>query len=221
MKTTSSFLLIGIFILTTMSCSVHKADMANAHSEMVHAKHNGQFTHCSLCMAATHMQPAASKVHDFIPLTPKTCQLGLHQNNGVLKPLNAYDAISNRPIKQALTHKHATTPKSVHTNNGHAMVKTQAKPTHSNLKNTAKPADGQPKVEGLGLAGFILGIVGLFMPLGIGIIMCILAIIFGAVSLGKIKKNPEKYRGRGFALTSLIIGIVGIGFVLLLAALLA
>ena len=74
----------------------------------------------------------------------------------------------------------------------------------------------EPKVEGLGLAGFIIGIVGWFMPFGLGLVMCILAIIFGAISMGKIKNNPEKFKGKGFAITSLIVGIVGVGLLLLL-----
>lgn len=98
----------------------------------------------------------------------------------------------------------------------------ELKPTFMSKKGTKmiSSTGENPKVEGLGLAGFIIGWVGLFMPLALGLIMCILAIIFGAISLGRIKRNPEKYKGKGFALTSLIVGIVGVGIVLLLAALL-
>lgn len=46
-----------------------------------------------------------------------------------------------------------------------------------------------PKNEGLGIAGMILGIVGIFFA---GIILGILALIFGIVSLSKIEKYPEK-----------------------------
>lgn len=65
----------------------------------------------------------------------------------------------------------------------------------------------EPKTEGLGLAGFITGLVGLFV---LGIVLGIISIIFGAISLGKISKQPEKYKGKGFAITSLILGILDV-----------
>jgi len=72
-----------------------------------------------------------------------------------------------------------------------------------------------PKIEGLGLAGFISGLVGLLiLPLPLGII----ATVFGAISLAKYNKNPGKYRGKGFAITSLVVGIVDIAWVLILVA---
>ena len=54
------------------------------------------------------------------------------------------------------------------------------------------------KVEGLSLTAMILGILGLGP----------LPLIFGAIGLNKIKKNPEKWSGKGFALTGLILGII-------------
>jgi hypothetical protein len=60
------------------------------------------------------------------------------------------------------------------------------------------------KTEKLGLAGFILSFFGI-IPL-IGIPFGILAIIFGANSLKKIKRNPEKYKGKGLATASIITG---------------
>lgn len=63
------------------------------------------------------------------------------------------------------------------------------------------------KIEGLGLAGFISGIVGLFV---LGIPLGLVAMIFGGISLIKIEKQPTKYKGKGFALASLIVGTVDI-----------
>jgi hypothetical protein len=73
-----------------------------------------------------------------------------------------------------------------------------------------------PKIEGLGLAGFITGLVGLFVasiPLGV------IAVVLGAVSLSRIKKYPQRYKGKGFAIASMILGIVDIvAMVVLLGA---
>jgi len=85
-------------------------------------------------------------------------------------------------------------------------------PTVRGEENTAA------RVEGLGLAGFIIGLVGWFVPL-FGFVMCLLAIIFGAISIGKINRNPERFKGMGFAITSLVLGIIGVGIVLLFALL--
>jgi hypothetical protein len=60
------------------------------------------------------------------------------------------------------------------------------------------------KTEKLGLTGFILSFLGI-IPL-FGIPFALLAIIFGAKSLKKIKKSPEKYKGKGFATASIVIG---------------
>jgi hypothetical protein len=48
----------------------------------------------------------------------------------------------------------------------------------------------------------------------------VLAIVFGAISLSKIKKNPEKYKGIGFAKAGLIIGIIEIVLIIAIFALL-
>jgi hypothetical protein len=69
------------------------------------------------------------------------------------------------------------------------------------------------KTEGLGLAGFITGLVGLFIasiPLGI------IAVVFGSISLLKIKKNPQRFKGKGFAIASIILGIVDVVAMLIL-----
>jgi hypothetical protein len=63
------------------------------------------------------------------------------------------------------------------------------------------------KTEGLGLAGFISGLAGLFIasiPLGL------IAVIFGSISLSRIKKQPGRYKGRGFAIASLILGLIDV-----------
>jgi hypothetical protein len=74
----------------------------------------------------------------------------------------------------------------------------------------------QKKTDGMAVAGFIGSLVGLFIA---GIPLGIMAIVFGFVSLGKIKRHPERYKGRGFGIASIIIGAVDvIGMLIILAA---
>lgn len=83
------------------------------------------------------------------------------------------------------------------------------------IKTSNSVNGGEPKTEGFGLAGFITGLVGLFI---FGILFGLIAIIFGAISLGKINKNPDRFKGKGFAITSLILGIIDVvGFLIVLA----
>ena len=65
------------------------------------------------------------------------------------------------------------------------------------------------KTQGLGLSSMIIGLVGLLVPSSIVlIILSPLAIIFSSIAMVKIKKNPEKFKGKGFAITGLVLGIL-------------
>ena len=73
------------------------------------------------------------------------------------------------------------------------------------------------------ITSFITGIGGIVL---IPIILSISAIIFCAIALAAIKKNPEKYKGKGFAIAGLVLGIIGLiwvalFFIILLGALAA
>ncbi len=70
--------------------------------------------------------------------------------------------------------------------------------------------------EALGVAGFLASIIGLFIasiPLGL------IAVIFGGISLKRIRRDPAKYKGRGLAVASIIIGIIDVvAMIIILAA---
>jgi uncharacterized membrane protein len=76
------------------------------------------------------------------------------------------------------------------------------------------PSADTRKIEKHGLTGFILSILGLF-PI-IGLPLAILGVIFGARSLRKIHRDSTRYKGKGFAITSIILGVIGIIVSLLL-----
>lgn len=62
------------------------------------------------------------------------------------------------------------------------------------------------KTEPLGKAALAFSVLG-FIPF-IGIVFSILAIVFGAVSLHKINRHPEKYKGKRIAIASVTLGIL-------------
>lgn len=88
-------------------------------------------------------------------------------------------------------------------------------PDYSNVDNVYYDSpDSKPvrrRVEGLGLAGFITTLVSLpiwWLVSWIGgLVGGIIGIIFGAIGISRCKKNPM-LTGKGFAITSLVIGIV-------------
>jgi hypothetical protein len=74
-----------------------------------------------------------------------------------------------------------------------------------------------PKTEALGLAGMIVSLAGLLiLPIPCGIV----GIIFSAISLSRFKKYPGKYKGKGFAIAGLAVGVVVLilGIIILAAA---
>lgn len=76
------------------------------------------------------------------------------------------------------------------------------------------PYGVSPKTNGMAVAGFILGILSLFSWICcLGTITSILAIVFSAIGLSKIKQTKEQ--GRGLATAGLVLGILGmLGYVI-------
>ena len=66
-----------------------------------------------------------------------------------------------------------------------------------------------PKVDGLAVASLVLGIVWVYW------IGSILAIIFGAVALRRIKRSQGWRTGKGMAIAGLVLGIVGVAILVL------
>ena len=87
------------------------------------------------------------------------------------------------------------------------FTSTEAPPAPAMYPPAYNPQYDQRKVEPLGLSGFIASLVGLIV---FGIPLGLVAVIFGSVSLNKIKREPGRFKGRGFALASMIIGLVDI-----------
>ena len=73
------------------------------------------------------------------------------------------------------------------------------------------------KTHGLAIVGFVSSILGLLVA---GIILGALAVIFGGIGLGKINSQADKYKGKGLAIASIIIGVIDIIGALILIAIL-
>lgn len=86
----------------------------------------------------------------------------------------------------------------------------------SKVKKTAIPDEAQ--MDGLAIAGFVTGLVGLFV---FGIILGALGVVFSSIALKRIKREPENRSGRGLAIAGLVLGIVSVVGALVVLAFIA
>jgi len=70
----------------------------------------------------------------------------------------------------------------------------------------------EPRLMPLALAALICGIVSIVAYYG-AFVLGVLAIVFGAVAMYKIRQNPGVYRGRGMALAGFILGIISLAVI--------
>ena len=66
-------------------------------------------------------------------------------------------------------------------------------------------ATAQAPDNGLAVASFVCGLLGL-VPLWIGFVLCVLAVIFGV--LGLQRANVAMGKGRGLAIAGIVLGLV-------------
>lgn len=83
----------------------------------------------------------------------------------------------------------------------------------------ADVAVSDAKMDGMAIAGFVIGLCSLFIA---GVILGPLSIIFSLISLKRIKRDSATRKGKGLAIAGLILGIVGtVGGAIVLAIALA
>ncbi|MEP6794931.1 MAG: DUF4190 domain-containing protein [Saprospiraceae bacterium] len=93
----------------------------------------------------------------------------------------------------------------------------KSKIRHAEKRGHALPAENyQSTTEGFAIAGFVIGIVSVLL---ISLLFGILAIIFSAISLRKIRKYDGLYKGRGLATAGLVMGIVAVSLWVLVISL--
>jgi hypothetical protein len=85
----------------------------------------------------------------------------------------------------------------------------------NNQATSARPE--KKKFLGFSIAAFIVSIVAFFSPLPLSLVLGVLALVFGIISVVKLKTRPE-FKGKGLAIAAIIISAI---VVLLSLALLA
>lgn len=79
-----------------------------------------------------------------------------------------------------------------------------------------RPPGNKQLSQGLAMASMITGIVGLLAGGCFGPLPGVAALIMGLVALSQIKKDPEKFGGKPFAIAGVAIGAVSIAFYVML-----
>jgi hypothetical protein len=72
-----------------------------------------------------------------------------------------------------------------------------------------------PKTNGLAIASMVLGIVWLYW------VGSILALVFGYIAKAQIDRSGGQETGRGMAIAGIVLGWIGVGFMILVIVLLA
>jgi hypothetical protein len=87
----------------------------------------------------------------------------------------------------------------------------------SETRAVKNPVSTEKKIEAFSLSGAIASIIGLF---AFGVFFGSAAVIFGAIGLSKINKDPEHLKGKEYAIAGIIVGIIDIvAFFILLSIL--
>jgi hypothetical protein len=82
---------------------------------------------------------------------------------------------------------------------------------------TTKPLKQGTRYNGFAIASMVLGILALVTYYG-AFVFGVLAIIFGAIALKRIRENPE-FKGRGMAIAGIVCGIVALAAMLIVFSL--
>ena len=79
-----------------------------------------------------------------------------------------------------------------------------------------KRSDSLPRIHTLGLAGFIITIVGIFTSFWIPFLLQIIGLVISHVALNDINRNEKEYSGKGLIIASLIINYIIIAIAVLI-----
>lgn len=128
--------------------------------------------------------------------------------------------LKNRPVEidnhsgeiSEISHTKVVSPQ-IQSNESKRIKKYSKHKLHSSDPDYYAPATSR-KVNTLALLSFIFAILSLFI---LGIPFGIAAVVCGIIGLSQIGKSPEVYKGKGFAIVGLIIGLIAV--IIVLAAL--
>ena len=208
------YFILAVIVLFAQSCTIQKRqhlpgyhiewNTNESHSEVQREKKTEQaldIAEQDVALASEvvpqHLQQDVQVNHSDAEVAPPT---DLDNEAATIQGNKASKIHSVKPTKQRLTF-----PSIIH--------------APSNLLFGGVNPEGATRTDGMSIAAMVCGILCFAVPY-VGIILAILAIIFGGIGLRRTKSNPD-LKGKGMAIAGLVLGIVGLLFVVLAAAILA
>jgi hypothetical protein len=206
------YVILAVIIVFAQSCSIQKRqhmpgyhiewNTNESHSEVQREKKPEQALDIAEHDVAIEAEAVAQPLQQEVQASNTDAQVASLRNLEEA-PVNGNNTVKNDSEKR--TKQRLTFPSVIHS---------PAKMLFGGIN----PED-RPRTDGLSIAAMVCGILCFASPY-IGIILAILAIIFGGIGIRRTNSNPE-LKGRGMAIAGLVLGIVGLLFVLLVVALLA
>jgi hypothetical protein len=93
------------------------------------------------------------------------------------------------------------------------VLRSQARKARKKMNASAEEG---AKADGFAITSLVVGIVSIFFA---GIILGVVAVVFGLIALNRIRKDPERRNGKGFAIAGIATGAVGlVGALIILLA---
>lgn len=92
-----------------------------------------------------------------------------------------------------------------------SKTESEEKKKSSTYSDENEPEKQDKKVNWFAVAGFILSVLAVLVSIftmGLGIVVAVMGIVFSSIGLVKINRNAGVYKGRGFAVWGLVLGIV-------------
>lgn len=90
-------------------------------------------------------------------------------------------------------------------------------PPSQTTPSSRDETSGTPKTSGLAIASMVIGILGIVGGwICCGILLPILAIIFGHIAYSRISRQPHLVTGQGFAIAGFTMGYVGLAFAIVM-----
>jgi hypothetical protein len=208
------YFILAVIIVFAQSCSIQKRqhmpgyhiewNTNESHSEVQREKKPEQAMDIAEYDVAIEAEAVAQPLQQEVQASNTDAQVASLRNlEEEEAPVNGNNTVKNDSEKR--TKQRLTFPSIIHS---------PAKMLFGGIN----PED-RPRTDGLSIAAMVCGIVGVVLP-GSGIILSILAIIFGGIGMGRTSRNPE-LSGKGMAITGLVLGIVGLLVTVLLLAMLS
>jgi hypothetical protein len=204
----ASFLLLALLA----SCSVQKRLYRDGYSvEWNHKKNNASQNFSQVITPDQDLNGAIAEANENMRESACSEEFKLQEGNSELPEAHSKDNRSSADSKKkkgliSKIIKEDTEEEIVRINNG-----SKSAAFKSGFKSGLKLMlpDQETHTYHLAIASFVLGIISLFAYYG-AFVLGLLAIIFGAISIHKIRNSGGTYRGNTFAWIGLICGIIAI-----------